>query len=305
MKKLYGVTSAMVTPMLEDERIDRQGLEQLTTFLIDKGVDCLFPLGTTGEMFKLSVEERKEVAETVIQAADKRVNVFIHAGAMNTKDTLELADHAYQSGADGIGVVSPAFFNAGDVEIIEYYQTISAALPGDFPIYLYNIPQLSGNDLSVDVVKELAEHCGNIVGLKYSYPDFPRLSDYLHATPEYFSILTGADGLFLPALAMGCDGVVSGVSGVFPEPFVELYDKYQKYNLEEARQTQRAAGEIIKILQAGANMSYFKKALDYRGLRGGFMRSPQKTIPPEQKKAAREHIDTWLQEYHYTLSFDK
>ncbi|MCG1010646.1 dihydrodipicolinate synthase family protein [Salinicoccus sp. ID82-1] len=296
MKRLYGVTTAMVTPMTADQNIDMEGVEKLTDFLVDKGVDCLFPLGTTGEMFKLTIEERKKIAEKVIDSNKERLTVFIHAGGMTTKDTLELARHALQTGADGIGVVSPVFFGANDVEIKNYYKEISFALPDDFPIYLYNIPQLSGNDLSVSVVKELAEECTNIVGLKYSYPDFPRLNEYLNATPEDFSILTGADGLFLPAMAMGCDGVVSGVSGVFPEPFVKVYELYSNSEWEEARKMQASANEVISILKAGANMSYFKKGLDLRGLKGGSVRNPQQNISSQEEFQLKEQLNQWMHE---------
>ena len=87
MKKLYGVTAAMVTPFKESGEVDYDGVRQLTGMLIDKGVNCLYPCGTTGEMFRLSLEEREKIAETIIQTAAGRVTVFIHCGAMNEQDT--------------------------------------------------------------------------------------------------------------------------------------------------------------------------------------------------------------------------
>ncbi|WP_101842592.1 dihydrodipicolinate synthase family protein [Halobacillus sp. Marseille-P3879] len=293
MKKLFGITTAMVTPLHENEDVNLEETEKLTNFLIEKGVDCLFPLGTTGEMFKLTLDERKKIAEKVIQTTDKRVNVFIHVGAMTTKDTLELAHHALEAGADGIGAVSPSFFNANDEEIKEYYTQIAKSLPSNFPIYLYNIPQCSGNDLSFEVVKELAEGFTNIVGIKYSYPDFIKLKDYLSIQPGEFSVLTGADTLLLPALAMGCDGVVSGVSGVYPEPFVEIKQHYYNGRITKAQEMQKHANQIIEILKAGANMSYFKKALELRGILAGSMRSPQMNLSVETMKTMEQEINEW------------
>lgn len=293
MKKLYGVTTAMVTPMFQNGGINLEGMRYLTDFLIKKGVDCLYPLGTTGEMFKLSVEERKEVAETVINAAKQRVNVFIHVGAMNTEDTLDLANHALDAGADGIGVVTPTFFNASDNEIEEFYTTIANQMPTNFPIYLYSIPQLSGNELPVSVVENLAEKHENIVGIKYSYPDFLMLKDYLAIRSNGFSVLTGADALFLPALAMGCDGVISGVSGVYPEPFVEILNAYKNNDINKARELQGQADKIINILKAGSNMSYFKKALDHRGIHAGSVRAPQQDIGSNIVEKLIEELDVW------------
>ncbi|WP_208587737.1 dihydrodipicolinate synthase family protein [Gracilibacillus suaedae] len=297
MKKLFGVTTAMVTPMNEDGTVNLEETEKLTNFLIEKGVDCLYPLGTTGEMFKLTLNERKQIAETVINTAKKRVNVFIHAGAMHTSDTLDLAMHAHKAGADGVGVVTPAFFTVSDLEIENYYATIAKQLPGDFPIYLYSIPQLSGNKLSIEVVTRLAEQFPNIVGIKYSYPDFITLKDYTKVRSGEFSVLTGADKLFLPALAMGCDGVVSGVSGVFPEPFVKLYQHYQHNQIEKTREIQHVADEIIHILRGGANMSYFKKALELRGIQAGSVKAPHMDIISNDISALETAINQWKAEY--------
>ena len=80
MKHLYGVTTAMVTPFTKTGEVDLEKVVSLTEFLISKGVHCLYPLGTTGEMLRLSVKERKQVAETVVKQAANRVTVFIHVG---------------------------------------------------------------------------------------------------------------------------------------------------------------------------------------------------------------------------------
>jgi 4-hydroxy-tetrahydrodipicolinate synthase len=293
MEKLFGVTTAMVTPMNEKGEVNYKELERLTEFLIDKGVNCLYPLGTTGEMFKLNVNERKKVAETVVNTAQKRVKVFIHIGAMTLDDTLLLANHAVSIGATGIGAVTPVFFPADDVQIEAYYQAIAEEVPDNFPIYLYSIPQLASNALSLEVVKRLAANHQNIVGIKYSYPDFLTLKDYLSVRNNSFSVLTGSDSLFLPALAMGCDGVVSGVSCVFPEPFKEIYKLYSQGELAQARNVQQHADNIIQILKGGSNLSYFKKGLELRGIQGGSVKRPQLDLTIEEEKALIENINSW------------
>ena len=105
MKKLYGITVAMVTPMDENGAVDLGGVAKLTEMLIAKGVHCLYPCGTTGEMLKLSTQERKQIAETVVKTAAGRVTVFIHTGAENPEKTLELSLHAHAIGADGVGIM--------------------------------------------------------------------------------------------------------------------------------------------------------------------------------------------------------
>ena len=305
MKKLYGVTTAMVTPMYENGTVNLDETKNLTNFLIDRGVDCLYPLGTTGEMMKLSIEERKKVAQTVIDTAKQRVNVFIHVGAMTTEDTLELAQHAYDAGADGIGVITPTFFTANDYELENFYSTIANTLPNDFSIYLYSIPQLTGNELPVSVVKSLAEKHENIVGIKYSYPDFLMLKDYLTIRSHDFSVLTGADALFVPAMAMGCDGVISGVSGVYPEPFVAIAKAYEQGEIGQARKLQGQADEIIQILKAGANMSYFKQALNNRGIQAGSVKAPQQDIDDESVSALVNEVQQWTESLQIDIQNSK
>ena len=161
-------------------------------------------------MLNMTPEERELVAETVLRAAAGRVTVFIHVGAMTLKETVRLARHAEKIGADGIGVVTPAFFGLKDKAMIRYYQQVSASVSRDFPIYLYAIPQCAANDLKPEVVAELIRTCPNIIGIKYSYADMIRLKDYLNLNDGNFSVLFGPDRLFLPAMTMGCDGTVSG-----------------------------------------------------------------------------------------------
>ncbi len=282
MKHLYGVTTAMVTPFDDNGRVDLNRVKNLAEFLISKGVHCLYPLGTTGEMLRLSVDERKAVAETVVKTAANRVTVYIHVGAMRQEDTIELAQHAAKIGADGIGVVTPAFFGANDRELEQYFVTVGSSIPTDFPMYLYNIPQCAANDLKTEVAQRVADRLKNVVGIKYSYPDFLRTNEYLEINDGNFSVMQGSDRLFLPALAMGCDGTISGISCVYPEPFVAVYNAFKENDLEKARKMQKIAIQYCEALRNGSNMAFFKSALKLRGIDVGHMRAPQLDLTAEE-----------------------
>ena len=291
MKKLYGVTTAMVTPFKENGEVDYKGIRQLTNMLIDKGVNCLYPCGTTGEMFRLSMGERKEIAETIIQTAAGRVTVFIHCGAMNQEDTISLLKHAEKAGADGAGIVTPAFFGATDRELEEYYVTAAGSVGSTFPIYLYNIPQCSGNDISKETAERITERCENVIGIKYSYADINRTVDYLNVKDGKFSVLHGCDRVFTSMLALGCDGTVSGIAGVFPEPFVAVYKAFQQGELETARALQKICVKYCDALKCGSNMSYFKEALKMRGIHAGVMRKPQLDIEEPELIRLRKELE--------------
>ena len=282
MKKLYGVVTAMVTPFNEDETIRVEAIRQHVDFLIDKGINCLYPLGTTGEMMLMNVEERKLVAETVVDQCAHRIPVFIHVGAMKTKDACELARHACEIGADGIGAVSPAFYGATDVSLYDYYAAIAKSVPEDFPVYLYNIPQCSSNDLPVAVADRLAREFKNIVGIKYSFADMCRTLDYLKVNDGDFSVLHGCDKLINALMAMGCDGVVSGVSSVYPELFVAVYQACKRGDWDEAREKQRLANEVVDILKGGASMGHLKEALKLRGIDAGYVRGPLHNLTEDE-----------------------
>lgn len=294
MKKLFGVITAMTTPFTEDNQVDYAALEKQVDFLIDKGVNCLYPCGTTGEMYLMSTEERKKVAETVVRKAAGRVTVFIHCGAMREEETIELAQHAHSIGADGVGVVTPSYFTVDGRAMVGYYQRVCAALPEDFSVYVYVIPQLAHNDIPASVMEEIAATCKNVVGVKYSYPDMRRTNEYLRVRGGDFSVVPGADDLFLPALVCGCDGVVSGCSGPFPEPFVNVYKAFCADDLKAAREAQIYATELVYLMKFGADMSIFKNILTMRGVPGGHMRKPLLDMTDAQLEALRADVKKYL-----------
>lgn len=292
MKKLYGVTVAMVTPMFEDGSVDLEGVAKLTEMLVGKGASCLYPCGTTGEMLKLTTQERKAIAETVVRTAAGRVTVFIHTGAESEEKTLELSLHAHKIGADGVGIVTPQFFGCSDRMLVGYYSRICEKLPKDFPVYLYGIPQCAANDISVAAAKTLFEEVPNVVGIKYSFLDMVRTTGYLDISEE-FSVLHGSDRHFSSMLAMGCDGTVSGVSSACPEPFVNIWNAWNAGDMAAVRHWQKAGREICDILRCGADMALFKGLLKIRGLEAGHMRLPQMDLTAEEFAALEQTFDAY------------
>lgn len=303
MKKLYGVTVAMITPFDEQGRVNVQALVHLTDMLLEKGVNCLYPCGTTGEMVHLSTEERKLVAETVVKTAAGRGTVFVHCGAMKQEDTEELLLHAVKIGADGAGVVTPMFLGVNREEMEAYYRRLSDIVPPDFPLYLYNIPQCAGNDLTAQSAACLSAACPNIAGIKYSYPDMIRTLEYLDISG--FSVLHGCDKLFSSLLMMGCDGTVSGVAGVFPEPFVKVYEAWLERDLEKAAHWQKVCVRFCDMLKCGSNMSYFKEALKLRGVCAGGMRLPQRNLKEEVIQGLKDELTALCGEAGIRLEVDK
>lgn len=192
MKKLYGVTAALITPMSETgDKVDYDALVELVELLIQKGVNCIYCCGTDAEMYHLTIEERKRIAGVVVKTAKNRIIVYVHCGAMQEDDTLILAKQAEMIGADGIGIITPSYFPTNNDELERYYVVIANSVGIDFPVYIYNIPQLSANDISSEVVQKIATKCPNILGKKYNYPKINQTFDYTMVNQGTSSVLEG------------------------------------------------------------------------------------------------------------------
>lgn len=290
MKKLFGVTVAMITPITPQNEVDYETLAALAKLLISKGVSCLYCCGTDAEMYHLTTDERKKVAETVVRAANKSVPVYIQIGAMLQKDTLELARHAESIGADGIGVLTPSYFPVNDREMEEYYVTVAGTVSQDFPVYFYNIPQCSANDVKPDVAARIVKRCPNVVGIKYNYPNIDQTLDYTRIDGWNFSVLQGDDRMLSAWMALGCNGIVSGSSNVFPEPLAAAYKAYMDGDMERAKYFSRLASCFVDVLK-GDNVAYFKAALKLRGLDVGIMRPPLLSLNAEETARLKQQLE--------------
>ncbi len=275
MQEIYlkGVIIPMVTPFDAQGRLDEAATRQLTNYLIERGVHGLFPAGSTGEGPLLTADERRQLAEIVVQETAGRVPVIIHTGALTQAETIALTQHAQSIGAQGVAIVTPFYFRLKDEALLRFYEQVAASVP-DFPIFLYNIPQLTGNNISAELVARLVERCPNIVGMKDSSGSLATLAASLPLRGGKFSAAIGADGLFLAAVAMGIGASVSGNANVVPELFVALYDAAASGDLVRARALQRQIDVVRRILEDGGDLSLFKGMLAKRGIPVGKVRPP-------------------------------
>jgi dihydrodipicolinate synthase/N-acetylneuraminate lyase len=174
----------------------------------------------------------------------------------------------------------------------EYFVAVAQSIPADFPVYLYNIPQCSTNDLKAEVIERVVKRVPNVIGVKYSFVNMYRAAEYLKINNGNFSVLMGEDRLLTEVLTMGGDGVVSGSASVYPEPLVALYKAFQEGNLAEARKQEALATKVFDILKNG-NMAYFKAALKMRGIDAGHMQKSLLDLP----EAEAVELQTQLASY--------
>lgn len=274
--KVKGVIVPIVTPFDEAGELNIAAVKPLVDYLIDRGVHGLFPAGTTGEGALLTLPERRQLAEAVVDAAAGRVPVIIHAGATTTRATQELVHHAQAIGAQAAAIIPPFFYRHRDDALLAHYLTVANSAP-DFPLYLYNFPAVSNNTLTFDLVMAMVERAPNIIGMKDSSGSLELMAQLQAATQGAFNTATGGDGQILMAQAMGFDACVSGHANVVPELVVALYTVAHAGRLAEARQLQQQLNQARPLLGDGGDLSLFKAMVTQRGIPVGEVRPP---LPP-------------------------
>ncbi len=296
MKRMKDLVVPTITPFDEKGEIDKEGIKAHFDFLIKSGVQDFYILGTTGEVFLMSKEERKMVAELVVEYVGDRGNIFIQVGSISTKEACDLARHAESIGAAGIGAVTPFYFNVSQLGMKNYYLAIAQSVSNDFPIYLYNLPGCTTNDLLPETVSKLAQ-VKNIVGIKNSMEDMLRLSRLIDETPDDFEVIIGSDNILMSAILYGAKGSVSGNANVFPEIFIEFYQAIKEKNYNKAHEKQIIIRHIARVLKNGSNLAYFKQALIYRGFKPSFTRKPLLGLDQIEKNRLNNEVKEIIKNY--------
>ena len=300
MRLLEGVVVAHLTPFDAQGGVDHGALREYVKFLVQKGVHGVFACGTTAEAQVLSLEERKKVLETIVAANEGKMTIVAHCGTVNFGDTCELIEHARSLDVDGAGVVTPFYYSYSQEELYDYYSALAQKFEA-FPLYLYNIPSLTGNNLSASTVSRLGQEFPNIVGIKDSSGSFNTISEYILSSSGEFRVIVGCDRLFLSVLIFGAHGSVTGPGGVFPEPFLDVWQAFQKREYTKAQILQRKLISISKALGEGASLATLKAALGIRGFGNGLMRFPLRSLPSSEVEKLREKLKAVLEETGYAM----
>ncbi len=204
---------ASVTPLRDEgAALDEQAIWPLVGFYAQHGADGVFACGTTGEGILLSLEERRRAA-TLFRAALTSDLLIVHCGAQTTADTVGLAAHAAEIGADAVAVIPPPYFPLDDAALSAHFSAAAAAC-APLPFFIYAFTARSGYPVPVDVVMRVREAAPNLAGLKVSESPFERVAPYLDLDVP---VLVGSEPLIPPALARGASGSVSGLAAAFPD----------------------------------------------------------------------------------------
>ena len=285
LTRYQGVIPAFYACYDETGAVSPRRVEELTRYLIDKGVTGLYVGGSSGECIYQSVEERKLVLEHVVAAAGGHITVIAHVACNNTQDSCALAAHAESLGVDAIAAIPPIYFKLPEPSIAAYWNAISDAAPHtDFIIY--NIPQLAGVELTLPLLREMKKN-PRVIGVKNS--SMP-VYDITRFRREGAIVFNGPDEQFVSGLAAGAVGGIGGTYAAMPELYLTARRRILSGDVEGACAMQDEICRIIELLCSGKCNMYamIKEVLRQQGGPDiGDVRPPLAGLtPPDRETAA-------------------
>lgn len=285
--KFYGIIPPVPTIFNESLELDRRGMGKLIDFLIEEGVNGLFFLGSGGEFNHMSFEERKQVASFATDYVKGRVPVLIGTGGTNTREMIALNRHAKEIGADGVVIINPYYWPLTEENLLAHYGEIAENT--EIPILLYNFPDLTGQDLSPDIVLKLVDRYPNIVGIKETVDSAGHIREMIlkvKSKHPHFSVMAGFDDHLLNTLALGGDGAISASGNFAPELSIGIYRAFQTGNYEKAIEIHKKLAFLPLMYKLDSPfVNVVKEAIKLRGLDvSTYVLPPARTLSAEKKR---------------------
>lgn len=296
---LAGIIAAPYTAMNQDGSLNLETIDQQASALIGDKVAGAFVCGTTGEGYSLSTAERMQVAERWRKAAPANaLKVIVHAGHNSLPDAIQLARHAEAIGADAVSIAAPNYFKAGSVADLMAFCEPVAKAAASTPFYYYEIPAMTGVNLSMTEFLELGgARIPNLAGIKFSSTNLAALQECHSFNEGKYEILFGCDEMLLAAWALGIRGAVGSTYNYAAPLYHKMIDAFEKGDRSLAQALQLKSVEMVKALQPFGVLAAGKEIMSLRGIQCGPVRPPLKRLNEVQRaellKSFREKPDFW------------
>ncbi len=277
-----GSIPAVITPFSKNDEIDFDSLENHIEFLISEGSHGLVSCGTTGESPTLNHEEHKKVTEFIINKSNGRVPVMAGCGSNSTKESIDFVNHAYNSGANGVLLVTPYYNKPTQKGLYEHFRLIAQSCP-KIPNYLYNIPGRSVVKLEIETLKKLSQ-IENIVGVKDATADLTTPLEVKTNCLDSFQQLSGEDATFLSFLISGGVGCISVTANVVPSLSATIYNLWKSQKINEAMSLNFKMYALNNVLFSETSPSPVKYALSRMGKCENILRKPMVPVEKETEK---------------------
>jgi len=278
--QLSGIIPPVITSFDSKGNFDEKAQREVISFLTPK-VNGFYPNGTYGSGPLMTIEERKRSAEVIIDEVNGRVPVMVHVGAINTQQTVELAKHAEQIGADAVGTIPPYYYKYPEEDLLNHFRAVLKAV--DIPVFVYNNPELSNNPISEILLKKLAGE--GLAGVKDSSFDLITFYNFLIGIDKSnFTHIIGTEAISAAAVHAGAKGVISGLANVWPELMAELWQALQSDKGREAGEVQLRVLKARSILKYAPTLVSCYAVLKMRGINAGFPRKPYLPLSNEMEQ---------------------
>jgi dihydrodipicolinate synthase/N-acetylneuraminate lyase len=280
---LNGALAASITPLREHgTALDDEAFDPLVDFFVSSGLDGILALGTAGEGILLRVEERRRVADLFLQAADNRLDVAVHCGAQTTADTVVLAAHAAEVGADAVVVIGPPYFKLDEkAQYAHFFAAATACAP--LPFYVYEFAATTGYAIVPAVIERLRDATSNVVGLKVSDTPWERFAEYV--LPG-FDIFVGPEALIAEGMAHGARGAVSALASALPREVAAVVR-------DPTPEGAARLGELRAFVERFPRQAALKRLLALQGVPvSEDVRPPLRSLTVEE----RDELDSWAED---------
>lgn len=287
-KELYGMGVALVTPFDATGMVDHEALGRLVDYQIEGRTDFLCVLGTTAETPTLSEEEQLAVRKTVVERNAGRLPILLGCGGNCTQKIVDKLSKDKMEDVDAILSVVPYYNKPTQEGMYAHFKAISEAT--DLPIILYNVPGRTGVNMLPDTALRLAADCKNIVGIKEASGNIEQIEYILRHRPEGFKVFSGDDGITLPLIKSGADGVISVIGNAYAAEFAQLVHLAQAGDFAAAETIDKQLSELYRLLFVDGNPAGIKCLMELRGMLKNVLRLP--LVPATQ--ATRDKIAALL-----------
>lgn len=272
MSVFTGAGVAIITPMKANGEVNYEKLGEFIDYQIENSTDAIVICGTTGEASTLTHEEHIETIRFAADHVKKRVPVIAGTGSNCTETAVYLSQEAQKAGVDACLVVTPYYNKATQKGLIKHYTTVAKFV--DLPIIMYNVPGRTGCNIQPETAATLAKDVDNIVAIKAATGNMAQESKTMALAEGRLDMYSGEDGLIVPLMSIGAKGVISVLSNVAPQQTHDICAKFAEGKIEEARQLQFNALELVDALFCEVNPVPVKHALNLQGWDMGPLRMP-------------------------------
>ncbi len=228
MAKLKGNIALLVTPFKENLEIDFKSLRNLVDHTINNGCNGILALGTTGEFFSMTLEEKRQLIKFIKEENNGRVPLCVGVGHSGTQISIELAKYAEEIGTDCLLLPPPYYYPSTSESIFNHFDRVISSVKTDFMLYDGG----GGTEISLDILAKLRQKHPNLKYVKGSMLKSDKVKNIVDKLD--ISVFCGDEVMLMTNLKDGAVGMATAIGNVLPEISTKVCTLYNEGKIEEA-----------------------------------------------------------------------